>query len=242
MIMKECNIDSDKILRFGCPDQEILACDSEVKIISSILKRKSSPNLMQYYFLKFRNPDSIYNENDEKTYFHITSFGPFHGVTDNPSSHIVRRFEIMSNIEFADLGLSSLASVDSLAIIETSGVGVNDYLKVRKIPHSLEKHVYIHLGVHGKAIKFHLEKRAWNEADFRCPDERNWEPCHELIIKEANIKYLDTNFSINQICSDLEQKGHSCLVSEDPGRFICNYLYCSSLYDCTERTIRITLF
>jgi pyrrolidone-carboxylate peptidase len=34
----------------------------------------------------------------------------------------------------------------------------------------------VHMGVNGGASKFAIERKAVNEATFRCPDEMGWQP------------------------------------------------------------------
>jgi pyroglutamyl-peptidase len=44
--------------------------------------------------------------------------------------------------------------------------------------------VYLHLGVAANNTKFKIETTAWNEASFRVPDERGWEPASQPIYPE----------------------------------------------------------
>jgi pyroglutamyl-peptidase len=264
MIAEQCDVSvDDQILKFGQLKRDTYIFDTlnanENDRLSYFLKagdfllleRKSAMNIMensqnerfkkdQIYFLKYRG-DNL-EKQDTIIKYHITSFGPFHGVSDNPSSNIVRRFEKMEDSDFAKLGLKSRSYIHSLSVVETSGVGVNEYIEKRTKHEPFEKHVYIHLGVHGGAKAFHLEKIGWNEADFLCPDERNWRPSSQPIFKKETSPSFETKIKLDQICPPLKEKGYSCLVSNDPGRFICNYMYCSSLYDCCAKEEAFCLF
>jgi pyrrolidone-carboxylate peptidase len=264
MIAKECDVSVDEqILKFGQLKRDTYIFDTliakENDILSSLFKtgdfllleRKSSQNIMensqnerfnkdQIYFLKYRG-DNL-EKRDTIIKYHITSFGPFHGVSDNPSSNIVKRFEKMEDSDFANLGLKPGSYINSLSVVETSGVGVKEYITKRNKHEPFEKHVYLHLGVHGGAKAFHLEKIGWNEADFSCPDERNWRPSSQPIFSKETSPGFETKIKLDQICPALKQKGYSCLISDDPGRFICNYMYCSSLYDCCANEETYCLF
>jgi pyroglutamyl-peptidase len=64
--------------------------------------------------------------------------------------------------------------------------------------------VFLHLGVHGAAHCFNLENTGWNDADFRCPDERGWTPVKEPIIAENGLgSYLTTTLPLDQIHNKL---------------------------------------
>ena len=50
--------------------------------------------------------------------------------------------------------------------------------------HTHTHRVYLHLGVAANNTKFKIETTAWNEASFRVPDERGWEPASQPIYPE----------------------------------------------------------
>ena len=101
----------------------------------------------------------------------------------------------------------------------------------------------------------------FTEADFRCPDESGWQPSHQVfrffalpffvcwlliffqpISKEdADLKkQLKSQLPIPKICSKLRGLGYTVSMSNDPGRFVCNYTYYHSLSTCVsehERSI-----
>jgi pyrrolidone-carboxylate peptidase len=95
------------------------------------------------------------------------------------------------------------------------------------------KTVWLHLGVHGGATEFLLERVAWNEAHFRCPDERGWQPTHQPIIASNGpvTANLGTSLPLKSIKQTLRKKfRHPTSLSIDPGRFVCNWIYYHSLY------------
>lgn len=109
--------------------------------------------------------------------------------------------------------------------------------------------VFLHLGVNYRGKKFHLEKCAYNDATFRVPDERGYQPQGVCILESGELKSnsdsgnstkkktvhkfgkcFKTDLDLNTICSSLEDfNSQPVCVSNDPGRFVCNYTYCLSL-------------
>jgi pyroglutamyl-peptidase len=120
--------------------------------------------------------------------------------------------------------------------------------------------VFLHLGVNYRGKKFHLEQCAYNDATFRVPDERGYQPQGLCIIGDTALmkegmsgdynssvdaaakketvhkfgKCYKTTLALREICSKLQENGDSqpVCVSNDPGRFVCNFTYCLSLHQC----------
>lgn len=87
-----------------------------------------------------------------------------------------------------------------------------------------------------------MESCAYNEASFRIPDEKGYQPNNVPILgcdSKVNLvleTLLDVNSLVKQINQTIETDGQVCdscckksIVSTDPGRFVCNYIYCYSL-------------
>jgi len=93
------------------------------------------------------------------------------------------------------------------------------------------KIVWIHLGVNSGASRFALERRAYNEATFRCPDEEGWQPWKQPIIPEDGSldHYQETKAPVDQLVEALRKQGFDCAPSIDAGRFVCNFVYYHSL-------------
>mmetsp|Transcript_1557 Transcript_1557/g.3478 ORF Transcript_1557/g.3478 Transcript_1557/m.3478 type:complete len:342 (+) Transcript_1557:372-1397(+) len=147
--------------------------------------------------------------------FILTGFGPFRGVPDNPTNTLVRR--LAKEIEAPSLS-SSLASRSNIDIIEThvletSAMGVQReltaiYEHVKKYGRSMEGNavdgagggeekkmdktksvVVVHLGVNYRGTQFQLEQCAYNDATFRVPDERGYQPKGVCVL--GNHAHLD---------------------------------------------------
>ena len=158
----------------------------------------------------------------------VTAFGKFHGVANNPTKDILQQIQSVRN--FKD---SVYKDIVYTALIEVSAEGASEHLRrIRKSiqdKYPTERIVFIHMGVHGKATVIHLENTAWNLMDFRVPDERNQQPRKELIVKDNNLKFLETKINIRKLLNFHGIKDKAKL-STDPGRFVCNYIFFRSLH------------
>lgn len=104
-----------------------------------------------------------------------------------------------------------------------------------------EHNIFVHFGVHTGAKTFLLEQQAWNEMNFRVPDQRGFQP-NQLPICSADGS---TTFSRNCLLplteinatlgSQFAFNGEPIVgLSTDPGRFLCNYLYYISLCETSK--------
>ncbi|CAM9371219.1 unnamed protein product, partial [Sphacelaria rigidula] len=97
--------------------------------------------------------------------------------------------------------------------------------------------VFVHCGVGGDGRTFKLESRAYNEATFRVPDEKGYQPTH-IAIDESNADIAhvrNTTLPIAETLSKLEEMGWGpahVMESTCAGRFVCNYVYYTSLGLC----------
>lgn len=113
---------------------------------------------------------------------------------------------------------------------------VNNDRKIQAQQRERKRLLLLHLGV-ARTEAFRLESCAYNEATFRMPDQCGYQPEKEYIVKEDEFgKCYKTNVTdLAEICGILQNKymnGPSNVkteISENPGRFVCNYLYCKSL-------------
>lgn len=182
-------------------------------------------------------------------HFIVTGFGPFHGVPINPTMILVQRIEKELNTISSTMGMSVIQTL----ILETSAEAVRNEID------GLHKRIcsdaslagcqviFLHLGVNYRGTKFQLEKCAYNDATFRVPDERGYQPQGICVLETASCsksaksrglhqygKCFKTSLDLNEVCSKLEMDSNAqpICVSNDPGRFVCNYTYCLSIDAC----------
>eukprot|EP00897_Mesotaenium_endlicherianum_P004222 jgi/Mesen1/3828/ME000207S02838 len=118
--------------------------------------------------------------------------------------------------------------------------------RVKLFPHARpgERVVWVHLGVNSGAARFAIERRAVNEATFRCPDEWGWQPQKEMIAADdCSLTHIrETTLPAEYIVATLKARGLDVALSDDAGRFVCNYVYYQSLRHAQEVTGATCLF
>jgi pyroglutamyl-peptidase len=127
--------------------------------------------------------------------------------------------------------------------------------------------VLLHLGVNYRGTHFQVESCAHNEADFRIPDERGHQPRNKAIVDGYPVgATLNTLLDVPALVTflnatgngsadeDKQEQKHKNLRSVannnktssvlakssiDPGRFVCNYVYCYSLvkFQCSHLSV-----
>lgn len=192
------------------------------------------------------------SEGPPVTKIHVTGFRKFHGVAENPTETIVSRLMDYVNKQVLPEG----AIPSSCNILETAGKGVVSTLYAlleSTLPSNAgtdseflsdsgsgERIIWLHLGVNSGASKFAVECRALNEATFRCPDEMGWQPQRAPIFPEdGGISHaIETTLPTKEIVQALAKKGYDVFVSDDAGRFVCNYVYYHSLRYAAKHGIK----
>lgn len=181
--------------------------------------------------------------------FHLTGFKKFHNVPDNPTETLVKRtMEYMRNnpMPFG-------ATIESCTVLETVGAGALEHL-LSLLDDALNRDdihtvgtpgqgssiVWIHLGVNSGTTGLAIEQRAVNEATFRCPDEMGWQPDGLPIVEEdGDITHVrETKFPVSKIAGNLLKQGFDVVISNDAGRFVCNYVYYHSLRHAAKHGTR----
>ena len=174
--------------------------------------------------------------------FVVTGFGPFRGVQDNPTSALAR--DLPSYLASAR---PDLAARTSTLIIETSADDVLSSLA--EIFDGLEARatgavVLLHLGVDYRGKCFKVERCAYNDATFRVPDERGYQPVAEVCVDSHGHGHrFSTSLPVDALVRRMRSdpiKGaggdtaggftvNLVQPSSDPGRFVCNFTYAQSL-------------
>lgn len=99
--------------------------------------------------------------------------------------------------------------------------------------------VIIHLGVAENAECIRLEKSAYNEADFRIPDQNGICLLKTCIDEDCDLgERKDTSLDIEALFHCLTAKHGKIEISSDPGRYICNYCYYLSLKACMQVNLK----
>eukprot|EP00262_Sarcandra_glabra_P004441 TRINITY_DN15479_c0_g2_i1.p1 TRINITY_DN15479_c0_g2~~TRINITY_DN15479_c0_g2_i1.p1 ORF type:complete len:219 (-),score=39.13 TRINITY_DN15479_c0_g2_i1:188-844(-) len=184
---------------------------------------------------------------------HVTGFKKFEGVPDNPTETIVSNLK-----EFVQRrGLPVGITLGSCTVLETAGDGglpklyeiLESAISEPRPDSSNGQVLWLHLGVSSGAMKFAIERQAVNEATFRCPDELGWQPQKLPIVTEdgGTSQTRETTCCIEKIAKLLRAKGYDVVISNDAGRFVCNYVYYHSLRfteqkGCKSLFVHVPLF
>ena len=180
--------------------------------------------------------------------FVVTGFGPFNGVPDNPTSILARQLEAglqqwaaSSNDPVAYV----LAHCTETRIVETSAQAARYQVEdIRQVLEPFQSAIVLHLGVDAGSRTFKLERCAYNDATFRVPDEQGYAPNRVPIVDTCSVgsplaTSLDVPSLVNTMNQTLSSSANDIPIarpSSDPGRFVCNYIYCSSLhaFECAK--------
>lgn len=162
---------------------------------------------------------------EKKVHFYLTGFGQFQGVPSNPTTTLMQELP-------AYLAKHPVEGVqiESFTVVETSGVAATEYFKKLDQSPQEQRAIFVHFGVNGSATKFALEQTGWNNADFRVCDERQWQPCCQPI--HASITDISHSLKTSLPLTSLQKQLSNSFkveISDDPGRFVCNFIYYSSL-------------
>lgn len=154
--------------------------------------------------------------------FIVTGFGPFRDAKDNPTTVIAKKLK--DYIENNNLNLHLVSTV----VIETSAEAARYETDKLKQQFASKKGTtfLLHLGVDFRSSNFQLEQCAYNEAHFRIPDEKGYQPRNKTVIDGCDPS-LTTRLDVQKLHTNLELD--SVVMSTDPGRFVCNYTYYCSL-------------
>lgn len=167
---------------------------------------------------------------------HVTGFKKFQGVAENPTETIVGNLKDYMQTN----GLPKGLVLGSCTILETAGEGALGQLyklfestvSERNAESTGMGHtILLHFGVNSGATRFAIENQAVNEANFRCPDELGWKPQKCPIVAEDGsiIRIRQTSLPVKDMTKLLAKEGYDVVVSDDAGRFVCNYVYYHSL-------------
>ena len=152
----------------------------------------------------------------------VTAFGPFGGRDRNASS----------------LALSGLKR--RLPRLNTRILPVDSQVAPLRMTRALREtrpDAVILLGEAGGSTAIRLETTAWNELDFRIPDNGGHQPVRTTIDHRAP-QSLASTLPWNEIRQHLAAAGHPVELSSDPGRFLCNQILFHTLAVIAREELR----
>ncbi len=153
----------------------------------------------------------------------ITGFGPFPGVVDNPSARLMRFIVEQPYVKQHDIELTS-------HVLPTAWKTVK--AEFDKLVEDIEPNIVIHFGVDRSADSLRVETVAHNSVS--CSVDADGElPVEAEVLKGAPAS-LHTNIPIKALLPPRYSCELKMDVSDDAGRYLCNFLYYHSLYHALE--------
>ena len=145
----------------------------------------------------------------------ISSFGPFHTFDKNPSELIMDGLK-------KDLN-SDLNNFIDWKVIPVTYKAVDNLYNEDNIN---KYNFIIHLGVATNFDKLRIETKAHNSISGN--DIDGFEPLNKTISTEHET--ISSNFPTDVFDYILNKYRKEVIISEDAGRYLCNYIYYKSLY------------
>ena len=169
---------------------------------------------------------------------HLTGFGRFQGVEDNPSCHLARGLAASAIEALRDPRIHVASSRVVEVSMAAADAAVAEIFQCVPDDGSHTHVILVHLGVAASAKSFHLEEQAANNCDFRCPDESGAQPRGQCICRDSALNsFLRTRLPLRAIAARLNEKWQrQAEISCDAGLFLCNYIYYRSLQHASHRT------
>ena len=150
----------------------------------------------------------------------LTGFKKFGNHAVNPTEEVVKAIE-GRGIAGVRCSIVEVTAADADKYVEA----VRSELAQRKG----EKILHLHFGV-GPNKVYHLETAAYNNKDFRIPDNAGYQPRNEKIAADMDLESpLKTQLNLEEMKQLAVKAGHESILSTDPGRYLCNYIYFRSL-------------
>lgn len=151
----------------------------------------------------------------------VTAFGPFDGRLENASSLALR-------------GLKSVHPEIRARILPVDSVIAPARLK--QALRLIRPDALIMLGEAAGSQEIRLETTAWNELDFRIPDNGGRMPQKLPIVRGASPQ-LSSTLPLEKFQNQLAENQHPVRLSDDPGRYLCNQVFYTARYYLDSRDI-----
>ncbi len=158
----------------------------------------------------------------------LTGFGPFPGVPRNASADLVAQLATIAPNHFS--GFEFVPRVLPVDWIETP----------RRIDHLLRNTrpaVCVHFGVSTRARGFVIEQHAYNQT-IGVEDDTGRSPETVRLVAGDRVRRTST-LPARTLVKALQRHGYPVVLSQDPGRYLCNAVLFHSLRYATAITPRV---
>ncbi|VDO13844.1 unnamed protein product [Rodentolepis nana] len=158
----------------------------------------------------------------------VTGFGPFSGIVRNSSTIAALNLKNKwSNI------LSDSQASTELIVIPNIEVSYESADRVTaNIWDEIKPDLVIHVGVNAGAEQIQIETQSKSG-----PYIKGDQDCHQQ--DELCINCICSDLNLKEACKELQNLGFDCALSNDPGFYICGYIYYRSLERNPSRSVFI---
>nr|CAB3264819.1 pyroglutamyl-peptidase 1-like [Phallusia mammillata] len=146
----------------------------------------------------------------------VTGFGPFGGYEVNSSWIAVKELELLG-----------LGSNINLVVYELPVEYDEIDKQVPQLWKTLDPHLVIHVGLSGIATCFTLEQVA-HSSGYQRKDVEGKLPCNNQC-QAVGPTVMKSTLDMKRIVESLKHHGVTAVTSKDAGRYLCEYIYYTSL-------------
>lgn len=147
----------------------------------------------------------------------VTAFGPFDGRLENASTLALRELKVA----FPEIR-TRILPVDMVVAPA----------RLRQALRSLRPDAVVLLGEAAGSKNIRLETTAWNQLDFRIPDNAGRQPAPRPI-RAGGCDFLKSTLPLDRILARLLDAEMPASLSDDPGRYLCNQVFHTAI-ECLE--------
>ena len=165
---------------------------------------------------------------------HFTGFGNFGGIHENPTDILVSGLKKL--LEDEPIPKVTLGTTCTVLVKTDDAIKVvcelEDKIKKNMKAKPNIKQVVVHLGVASSQSSFNIEAKGYNRKNFKdFPDNLT-------IINSIPYSYpLESIIPYKDITESLKGKGFTVSISEDPGSYLCNFIYYISLFKTDRKSV-----
>ncbi|KAF2364217.1 Peptidase C15 pyroglutamyl peptidase I-like [Trinorchestia longiramus] len=173
--------------------------------------------------------ESILKSSTEKPVIYLTGFGPFSGFSVNASDAAVS-LVVKTNLA-SDLGVRLVSETLDVDYCQTQNI-------VPQRWSSLKPKLVVHVGVAGSATKLTLEEQACNNG-YSCLDINRACPPNLCCIPGGK-DVIRSSLPLAAIAEAINKNANirlKCQLSQDPGKYLCSYVYYTSLNKDASRSV-----
>lgn len=180
-----------------------------------------------------------------KLFLFLTGFTSFANVAENPTEGLIGSLsspEFKSNRLDEDIEIVDARVMD--VTVEAVGQESKAYLaQALAKAREGDRVIIIHFGV-APHDHYRLERTGHNEMTFSVPDNAGFQPANEPISDNLPVgEGLRSDLDLEALCAEVQQRGFpTTAVSDDAGRYLCNYTLFTSLLGTQEESNLSALF